>query len=232
MRIDLGYPSPRELKKNELETLQYIKDSDVFQSYYTTIASDASVSYFQLRHAPSLNFSSNLDICLDQRSGKMGCADIGLVIKTRDGRYEQVSYSLAIHSKDNTRYRLLRMYHFDYALPGATSRQPHPVFHLQYAGGLFGRLRNLPIQHAHLDAWLSEPRLFFMPMSLALLINIVFKEFPDKNAIEVIERSEWRDLIRKNENRLLIPYFRCCHNFVISINNLGKLLTNDFYYGN
>ena len=68
MRIDLGYPSPRDLKKNELETLQYIKDSDVFQSYYTTIASDASVSYFQLQNAPSLNFSSNLDICLDQRS--------------------------------------------------------------------------------------------------------------------------------------------------------------------
>lgn len=231
MRIDLGYPSPRELKKNELETLQYIKNSDVFQSYYKTIASDASVSYFQLRNAPSFNFSSNLDICLDQRSGKMGCADIGSVIKTRDGRYEQVSYSLAIHSKDNTRYRLLRMYHFDYALPDAVCRQPHPVFHLQYAGGLFGRLRSLPIQHAHLDAWLSEPRLFFTPMSLALLINIVLKEFPDKNAIEVIERSEWRDLIRKNEMRLLTPYFRCCHNFMNSINNVGKLLTSDFYYG-
>jgi hypothetical protein len=231
MRIDDGYPSPSKLKKNELETLQYIKDSIIFHSYYATLANDASTNYFQLQNASSLKFISQMDICFDQRSRRIGNAYIGLDIGSRDDQYSQVSYTLAICSKDRSRHRLLRKFHFDYALPGVPSRQPHPVFHLQYAGGLFGPLRDLNIQHAHLDAWLSEPRLSFMPMSLALLINIVFKEFPDENAIKVIERAEWRELIRKNEKFLLVPYFKCCHNFMNALNDLGKLLTNDFYYG-
>jgi hypothetical protein len=230
MRIDEGYPPPNELRKNELETLQYIKDSSVFQSYYPTFTNDASLSYFQLQKATSLNFASNLEVCLDQKSGKKGDAHIGLNIRTKDNRYEQVSYSLAICLKRGDQYRLLRRYHFDYAIPGISTRQAHPVFHLQYAGELFGHLKALKIQHAHLDSWLSEPRLFFMPMTLAFLMNIVFKEFPDESAVAVIERSEWRDLVRKNEKLLLVPYFRCCHNFINAINNLN-LLTNDFYYG-
>ena len=229
MRIDKGYPSPEKLKENELATLQYIKDSGVFWEYYSTLASDASLSFFKFQKAYSLNFASSLEICLDRKSGKMGVAHVGSDIITKDDRYEQVSYSLAICSKDNE--RLLRRYHFDYALPDVMRRQPHPVFHLQYAGGLFGHLKAHRVEHEHIDSWLSEPRLFFIPISLALLINVVFKEFPDRNGINVIERGEWRELIKKIEKLFLFPYFRCCHNFMNTINNLGKLLTNDFYYG-
>jgi hypothetical protein len=232
MRIDAGYPSPGELRKNELKTLQHIKDNIVFQTYYSTLATDAYNSFPRLQNAASLNFASSFRICLNRGSGKIGLAHIGLIIRTKDDRYDQVSYSLAICSETRGRYRLLRSFHFDYALPGDVSRQPHPVFHLQYAGALFGQLNILKIQHAHLDSWLSEPRLLSMPMSLALLINIVFKEFPDGNSVKVIERGEWRDLIRKNEKLLLVPYFKSCHNFMNAINNFGKLLTNDFYYGN
>lgn len=232
MRIDEGYPSPGALKRNELETLRYIKDSTVFQSFYRTLADDASTYYFQLQNASSLKFVSQIDICLDPRSGKMGNAYIGFDIDSRNGRYSQVTYSLAIISKDRTHHRLLRKFHFDYALPDVPGRHPHPVFHLQYGGGIFAPLTQLRLKHAHLDHWLSEPRLCFMPMSFALLINIVFKEFPEQKAINLIERSEWRELIRKNEKLFLIPYFKSCHTFMNALNDLGKLLTNDFYYGN
>jgi len=232
MRIDSGYPSPKKLRENELATLRYIKDNDFFWSYYATFAGDANRSFSKFQKAPSLCFASSLEICLDRKPGKMGVAHIGSDIITKDGRYEQVSYSLAICSKDNK--RLLRKYHFDYALPEKESRRPHPVFHLQYAGGLFGDLKDREIEHEHLDFWLSEPRLFFLPLSLALLINILFKEFPDKEGINraIIERSEWRELIRENEANFLYPYFRSCHNFINSEDSMEKLLTSDFYYGN
>lgn len=232
MKIDEGYPVPRKHKENELATLQYIKDNDIFWQSYPTLANDANQSFIKFQKAPSLSFSSSLEICLDRKSGKVGVAHLGSDIVTKDDQYEQVSYSLAICSRDNE--RLLRKYHFDYALPDEKRRQPHPVFHLQYAGGLSGHLMVQIREHKHIDSWLSEPRLFFMPLSLALLINVVLKEFPDGNGINmrIIERREWRELIKKNEKLFLVPYFRSCHNFMNSINNVGKLLTNDFYYGN
>jgi len=229
MKIDEGYPSPKKLKENELATLQHIKDSSVFWSRYFTLANDAYLSFPRFQKSHSLIFASSLEICLDRKSGEMGVAHVGSDIITKGDRYEQVSYSLAICSEDNE--RLLRRYHFDYALSDEIRRQSHPVFHLQYAGELFGNLKTCNIEHEHIDSWLSEPRLCFMPMSLALLINIIFKEFPDESAVAVIERSEWRSLIKKNEKILLAPYFKCCHNFINAINN-PKLLTNDFYYGN
>jgi hypothetical protein len=81
------------------------------------------------------------------------------------------------------------------------------------------------------DFWLSEPRLCCMPISLALLVNLILKEFPDEKNSKLIERSEWRDLVKKNEELILSPFFEECRKF-FSKNENNKLFLNDFYYGN
>ena len=125
----------------------------------------------------------------------------------------------------------LRKYHFDYAPSALSHRQPHPVFHLQYAGKLPPRLRDMDIDDSHMEPWLSEPRLCYFPMSLALLINLVLKEFPDDNNVKLTETWEWRQLVKKNEDLILRPFFKGCQTF-FSQDKRGKLFINDFYYGN
>ncbi len=86
-----------------------------------------------------------------------------------------------------------------------------------------------------MDVWLSEPRLFYFPMSLALLINIVLMEFPDNKNKEFIATDEWRSVIRKNENLILRPFFEACHEFFPRKGQEQKnqpLFINDFYYDN
>lgn len=230
MKIDEWYPKPQDIKKCELETLKFLIDSLIINSYFPELYSDAYQHYARIKYDQRLkfNFESELPIRIE---GREGHAHIGanIMINGRNN-YEGISYYMAICSDDKPRARLLRKYHFDYALPDPSRRQPHPVFHLQYAGELSPRLEGQNLQHQHIDAWLSEPRLCYKPMSLALLINTILKEFPNEISIKLIESSGWRNLIRKNENLLLAPFYKICHNF-ISTRTSHQLFMNDFYYG-
>src|SRR6266550_793446 len=46
-----------------------------------------------------------------------------------------------------------------------------------------------------LNPWLSEPRLFSSPMSLALLVDMAFHEFPDQPSGKFRNTSAWKELI-------------------------------------
>lgn len=237
LTIDIDYPSPKDFLSLELATLRYIKDNPVFQSYHNQFATAADLAYHQTKPAKKrllpLSFESELNIVLDKKSDRKGQAILGADIQlNRNHTYEKVSFSLAICENKEPKNRLVRRYHFDYAMKGSVVRQPHPVFHMQYAGELSPYLQSLNLDHSHIDSWLSEPRLVYMPMSLALLINFVFKEFNDETNQRIVESSDWRQLIRKNESHLLAPYFKCCHTFLQTGSDPNNLLTVDFCYGN
>jgi len=235
MKVDEQYPLAAVFLRNELETLRYIKDSSMFEKHYNQLSRDATVKYFKLHSSmkklQSFNFVSEIDICLDRKSSRTGKAVIGADVEINSEHYEKVSYFLAICEDKNPQSRLVRKYHFDYDLYDPKGRQPHPVFHLQYAGKLSAYLDTLNLDHAHIDSWLSEPRLFYMPMSLALLLNLVLKEFNTEVTQKIIESSEWRQVIRKNEELLLAPYFKSCHNYMAGFGNSNNLLTTDYLYG-
>lgn len=235
MKIDEKYPEPKEFKRNELFTLEFFRNDSNLIEMFPTLVADAYQYYTFIKKASDtiFNFESELEIQINGTTGKTrGKAHIGgKFFEDPKKKFLAPSYYMAICKVESTPHRLIRKYHFDYILPGLVRRQPHPVFHLQYAGELSPRLLRLNLEHNHMDTWLSEPRLVFMPMSLALLVDIVLKEFPDERTEKVIERSGWRDLIRKNENLLLAPYFRCC-NLFLSGNKTDHLFINDFCYGN
>lgn len=235
MMIDNRYPSPNEVVKCEFDTLIFLKNNPLLGRELSTLAMDAyayhSANYkrFKERKRKDFGFESTFDIKIE---GQAGFAAVGALIRLKDGsEFDNISYYAAICKKENPKPKILRKYHFDYAPPETTHRQPHPVFHLQYAGKLSSKLKCMDIDDNHLYPWLSEPRLCYFPISLALLLNLILKEFQDEKNRKLIESSEWRGLIRKNETLILKPFFEECHNF-LSKGNDRDLFTNDFYYGN
>ena len=58
--------------------------------------------------------------------------------------------------------------------------------------------------------WLSEPRIFFWPMSLALLIDMALHEFPDQNSAKFRAENYWRGLVRRQEALVLRPFYEKC----------------------
>jgi len=235
MKIDKWYPDSRTFKSNELLTLAFFQNDSNLKEAFPVLADNAYQYYPFLKNARDtiFNFESELEIQINGATGKIrGKAHIGgKFFENRKKKLLAPSYYMAICETESIRHRLIRKYHFDYVLPDLVRRQPYPIFHLQSPGELSQHLSSLDFECDHMDTWLSEPRLFFMPMSLALLVNIVLKEFPDERTKKIAERCEWRDLIRKNENFLLAPYFRCC-NLFLSGNKQEHLFTNDFCYGN
>jgi hypothetical protein len=233
MNIDACYPTPLNIIKCEFETLRFFKDNPFGYQELPILSNDAntyySAYYNKLKYHAQLHFSfeSTVDIKVD---GKEGFAHIGSLIESKDtDNINRTTYYAAICRKEEK--KLLRKYHFDYEPSGKLHRQPSPVFHLQYAGKLTPRLKDTNIDDNHLDTWLSEPRFCYFPLSLALLINLILKEFPDDTNSKLIEHPEWRRLVKKNENLIIEPFFKGCQTF-FSNNNTNKLFINDFYYGN
>lgn len=231
MKIIDCYPTPKNILDCEVETLQFIKDNFFNYPDFSKLATDAYNYLPKVKTAGKLKFEFESELQI-RINGKQGFAYMGSTIKVVDeNQFDDISYYVAICNDDIPQKRILRKFHFDYTSPQSPQRQPHPFFHLQYGGKLSLKLQNENLEHQHIDAWLSEPRLCYTPLSLALLINMILKEFPNEINSKVIESSEWRDLIRKNENLLLAPFYKICHNFM-SMRRSDQLFTNDFYYGN
>lgn len=246
IRIDNKFPTPKEFIKNECKTLNYICNNKTFEENCHELSIEAYKKLPQLEHLidrlKGKKQISNKEIRIPFESylpilfgGKEGLAYLGFELFLRNlTEYNCITYYLAlVCTEENTnpeKSKIIRKYHFDYTTPQNSKRQSHPVFHLQYPGELSPVLQGLNAKYDHLECWLSEPRLYYFPMSLALLLNIILLEFKeDENFYEIREDSDWRDLVRKNEEKLLLPYFKNCYNF-LSNRKSDQLFMNDFYY--
>jgi hypothetical protein len=234
--IGEGFPSPRKLIDNEINTLKFFRDNTILWEHYKNFARDSDALYSKaLSKKRTFGFESYLDILVDQRVGK---AYVGarIIPSSNMKSYDDISYHLAVCENQNNGNPVLKKLHFDFADPTRSYKQPHPVFHFQHPGKLTPALSEFGYDISHLSPWLSEPRLPYYPMTLALLVNCVLREFPDGISQDLIERHEWRSLIKKDEELVLAPYYKQCSDFIKKRqDNVYKgikfLLTNDFYYG-
>lgn len=144
--------------------------------------------------------------------------------------YSLATYALCMCDSDNEEKKLIRKFHFDYDPKGNSSVNKKPKYHLQYGGKATPGLISNGISAGHLYEWLSVPRLSITPINLALLLDIVFNEFPSEVTQRVIEKSEWRDMIKANEDNVLVPYFLNVSQFINSAHN-STYLFRDFVYG-
>lgn len=225
---------PSKLIENEIHTLEFLKDDPMLGKHHVSFSNDVNNFFPRAKFSQnSFDFESYINISLDGRKGK---AYIGaLVVSNNKVKYDNVTYSLAICEDNNNQKKVLKKLHFDYAASTTKRRQPHPIFHLQLPGKETQLLKKDGFDVCHLSPEVSEPRVSFHPMTLALLVNLVFKEFPDSKSNKIIGRTEWRSLIKRNEEFILEPFYRTCSLFFEKRKKKlipeSNLLTNDFYYG-
>lgn len=232
MRMSSCFPTPIEFFKNEINTLRRISNNPIVKKYFSQLVYDANDYLIKnntsiLKKTPTefnFAFQSRIDgIAINARPGT---AHIGALMKAKKADYEILTYYFMLCDSKT----VIRKFHFDYTPENIETRKPHPIFHIQYPGELSNHLLSLNLAHDHLECGLSEPRIPFIPMSLALTINLIFKEFRNEQTHNVIQDRTWHDLIKTNEDLLLGPYFIECNSF-FSGSSGTNLFTNDFCYG-
>jgi len=124
-----------------------------------------------------------------------------------------MSYCICIFEMVDKPVRVLRKFHFDYITERPDRRERHPRFHLQYCGGLPPAMKSLGVTANLIAPLLPEiegPRIFSTPITLGLLMNLAFHEFPCDETEEIRNRGEWRNLVRENEKQVLVPFYQRC----------------------
>ena len=120
--------------------------------------------------------------------------------------------------QDDSKLQILRKFHFDAVAHADPNRnQTHPVFHLQYCGSLLPYLTDLGCTQEQLHemhSWLSEPRILYWPMSLALIVDLTFREFPSDAGRRFRTDPRWQSIVRNNEALLLCKFHNCCLNII------------------
>jgi len=89
--------------------------------------------------------------------------------------------------------RIVRRFHFDFQ-PSETDR---PISHMQY-GGKFPEDDFFEDWHYCLEHFLDEPRIHYPPMDLALLLNLIIREF--KTPLEKWKTEDnWKGLVIQSQ---------------------------------
>jgi hypothetical protein len=249
MDLDSFYPDPTDLLKAEVGALRYVSGHPYIVRDHSDFARDADRYYRKFRSLTSgFYFASHLDLwhpemgrrgATSTRQGRRR-ANVRLMLAatievTGTGGYGNVSYCLCVcRLLTKGRLVILRKFHFDIT-PGseeAQRRQKHPRSHMQYCGKMVPYMRTMGCREAQLDKmypWLSEPRILFWPMSLALLMDMALREFPDERSIGFRESGEWKNVIREHEALVLQRFCKKCVDLIDGVHGNRLTLSDAFY---
>lgn len=232
MKINEEHPEFIKFVKNEFKTLEFIKDQPCLNDSFPEL--NAYAHQFYSMYAKRLNNKGNANLSIDFEAkftlsieGKNRTVFIGANLGSN---FSHVNYMLSFcESSDEENINLIRKFHFDYEIK--TGDTYKPVYHLQYGGKLSPLMLTFKAKEDHIFSWLSVPRINFVPVNLALLLDFIFVEFKNDVTDQIIERSEWRDFIKMNEDFLLKDYYRTINRFFVSKEHSSKNLFRDFSYG-
>lgn len=245
------YPPPSDLIKSELSVLNHLRQNTYIKTDHPRVAGDAD-NYFQRNRATrrGFEFNSHFDIYHLQMPGRKAVARSGetlkpnvrLIVSARieasKDAFTNVTYCLAVCRIENPHLAppltVLRKFHFDVVATGqgvVRRRQQHPQCHLQYCGKMVPYMRDLGCSEDQLDEMhpnLSEPRIFFWPMTLGFLVDMALREFPDQASTTFRAQREWRRLVRGQEEMVLRPFYTKCVE-IIDAKGQGRTLADAFY---
>lgn len=247
MELSQFYPSPNDLIENELSALKHLSESTYIAGEHAQFVNHARLYYSQYRYSRSgFRFASYLDVVHPEmrraRGSKSGRPKpnlrlivAALVDQDENAAYANISYALVVCRIRSKRPSILRKFHFDIVTTKSSSRkQEHPISHLQYCGEMIPFMGERGLSHSQLQQLhpnLSEPRLFFWPMSLALLIDMALHEFPDAASKKFRSSPEWRKIIRENERLLLQRFHEKCAEIIADRGERERTLADEFYIG-
>ena len=245
------YPTPEGLIESEIAVLGHLRASTYIKERHPQVTQAAEQSYFQNKASRSgFQFNTHFDIWHKQMYPEKGAFGpfgvprtnarlaISALIELTGRKFTNVSYCLSVCklklAYPATPSKIVRKFHFDVTAlneTGAHRRQPHPQCHLQYCGEMVPYMRLIgctDAQLSHMHPWLSEPRIFFWPMSLALLIDMALHEFPDQGSAKFRADSRWRDLVRGQETLVLRPFYRKCIEIITYSSQKNQTLAEAF----
>lgn len=218
----------REFKMNEINTLAYISSRGFFDNDFGELASSISATYnryrnVKLKNDVNFNFISDFELEIEKKNRRV-------VIHAQVlGNYEYTTYSLGIC--EDSSLELIRRFHFDYVHNNSGSKQKIPVSHLQYGGKSGPGFDGKNFNTNKIENWLSQPRLNFSPINLALLLDLTFCEFRTEKTEKIVENSDWRSLIKDNEIFLLKNYYKKIADHIDSARHIKENLVRDICYG-
>jgi len=225
-----NFPSFADFCRNEFETLKFLYSSPLLKGYNSLI--QAVSQYYNIYFAAAkannfteFKFHSDFDMIIEDDIHKV------IIGANVTNEFDICSYFLALAGKGKNENKIIRKFHFDYAIPTNLTEQQVPTFHCQYGGKLTPEMGKSNFTgEKKLDSWLSIPRLNFFPVNLALLMDIMFCEFrtPETNAI--VEDPKWRKLVFDNERLLTNVYITNLNTHVHSGSYNQNLLVRDFCY--
>lgn len=130
-----------------------------------------------------------------------------------------ISYFMALTADHGSggqdkRQVVLRKYHFDYTNPKNRRRSPHPVFHLHLTGKLPPEMPSTQYVIDHLYPDLSEPRILYLPMSLALVLHTIFSEFREPDTEKIRNDSDWHAHVKRDQEILWHAYMHKCLEYI------------------
>ena len=236
MSISNQYPQPNDLKNLELKTLDFLRNNPKVNSCFPTVSAHADKIYkfikYQCTTKIKINFEVDFEISI---SGKPSQIFVGSWISSnqKGDSFECITYYFAIADDNQQPYKLIRKFHFDHVFEN--NAQSLPVYHLQYPGEQSGYLKKkceTKKYEKFLNPWLSEPRLSYQPMTLALIFDLIFRDFNYKNNFNnLINDKGWMGIIRKNEELVLGPFYSNCNKYFNNSHVITDLFTREFIYG-
>lgn len=252
MDLSAFYPSPSKLIGSELSVLNYLRNNPYIKEKHPQVAADADKYYPRNKGSRSgFIFHSYFDICHAQMRSRNAAGGnggkpkpnarltISALIDVLQTTFANVTYCLSVcrirPANPRPQLTILRKFHFDVAVDTALTphrSQQHPQCHLQYCGEMVPYMATVGCRSTQLDQmhpWLSEPRIFFWPMSLALLIDMALHEFPDQDSAKFRSDSYWRGLVRNQETLILRPFYEKCVEIIKDTKGANQTLADAFY---
>ncbi len=243
MSLSNCFPDPIAFFDNEYKTLRFINRYGRYFKKYPSLISECQIvsdqharfnemkistrKQFLKKHVHDFKFIASFDDIVETKSMKIWVGANYTTKRKFYNQFEEFSYFMAITREEKGVPVVLRKFHFDF---DASDCDIIPTFHLQYGGELCKKMDDINCNQERVCPWLSKPRLSFFPVSLAIILHIVFCEFCESDeAKELTERLEWRNLLRANEKLILAEYYKQCDSYANSKDN--KKLVFDLFYG-
>ena len=225
MGIAKNQLSFHEYFANEIYTLRFISGLAPIKTSFFDLSNKAQIYYYQYKGKKnrSFEFECELDLVIEKEERK-----VGIEVKVTPD-YAFSSYALTMYQKEADEFQLMRKFHFDF-VPQTKFEDKKPIYHLQYGGTATPKIKTLGVDDKNIIPWLSVPRLNYSPINLALLLDVIFCEFPNETTISITERSEWRDFIKMNEELILKDYYSRMRDFFQN-KHKSDFLFREFCYG-
>ena len=203
---EYGFPDARAYLSLAKATVECIRNQREVRAENNEFCCSIDQLFSQLSNKKATGFQFNGILCsiIDDYEHNVR---VGGRVGFSKGELQNQSYWIEVFGKkdsDNSNKILYRI-HFDVAVPGVDkNKELHPLYHVQ----LGGQSRDDNFIDDEMTHW-SIPRIPYFPLSLALFLEIVFREFGGELVRNrFIKSNAWRRIVASNERRMLSAFAR------------------------